>query len=139
MKKSFLISVLLLFAFYGCKKTGAKPDTGSDPPAGTPPPAPTPLSVVITKLSPATHLTLSLVDGNGVKVLTIPGKNNDTTYVIPSVKKGDHFKASIVTNISPDPGPDGVADVQFIYKGAELAGLSGGIYNKVFTVAVDIP
>ncbi|MCR8559063.1 hypothetical protein KXD93_15510 [Mucilaginibacter sp. BJC16-A38] len=138
MKKLFLILILFFFAFYGCKKTGTKP-AGSNPPTGTTPPAPTPLSIVITKLSPATYLTLSLVDSAGVKILSIPGKNNDTTYVIPSVKKGEHFEASIVTNISPAPGVDGVADVQFIYKGAELAGLSGGIYNKVFTVAIDIP
>jgi len=131
--------MFFLFAFSGCKKTGANPDTGSNPPAGTPPPAPTALSIVITRLSPATYLTLSLVNGSGVKVLSVKSKNNDTTYVIPSVSKGDHFEASIVTNISPAPGPDGVADVQFIYKGSELAGLSGGIYNKTFTLAVDIP
>ena len=136
MKKLSLILILFLFAFYGCKKTGAKP-IGSN--STVTPPAPTPLSVVITNLSPATYLTLSLVDSSGTKVLSIPGKNNNTTYVIPSVHKGEHFEATIVTNISPAPGPDGIADIQFIYNGAELAGLSGGIYNKTFTVAVYIP
>ena len=129
--------MLFLFAFYGCKKTGVKVHAGSD--TTFTPPVPIPLNIVISQLTPATYLTLSLVDSSGVKILSIPGKNNDTTYVIPSVHKGEHFIATIVTNIPPAPGPDGVADIQFVYQGAILAGLSGGIYNKTFTVAVDIP
>lgn len=139
MTKGILILTGILLAFYSCSKTGATPDIASTPPASTPPPAPVPLSIVINHLTPATYLTLSLVDSTGATVLSIPGKNNDSTYVIPSVQKGEHFEATIVTNIAPGPGPDGVADVEFIYEGTELAGLSGGIYNKTFTLAVNIP
>ena len=136
-----LMLTWILLTMYSCGKSSGGPDNGNTPavtpPASTPPPIP--LSIVITNLSPATYLTLSLVDSSGATVLNIPGKNNDTTYVIPSVTKGEHFEATIMTNIPPAPGPDGLADVQFIYQGTELAGLSGGIYNQKFNLAVNIP